>query len=285
MISRSFYRKGIQTTIQNVGYYAPCGPNLSKPCVPCTFEFLISASPHPKLTTLGISLGGQPVKHRQLARQVGVHVEDPPASSMASFKFSRSVPSQGATFIFGSWLCIADGVGDFRRFLVDMKPKISAAEIRSDLDKFVDDLDNLSTCVSATGIEMDSAPGSTSSSVAATSPGLDSFQSGDPHSRSQLGSCKLATDLQEANVSGSLSMLEKDLDFLLQDGKPEATARRGASGCFGAGDHLHAGGAHCALEGHGALRSTRGRGSTCGSPRALALSRRQAIGYRGGGVD
>jgi hypothetical protein len=57
-------QKAIQT-IQDVGCYAPCGPNLSKSCVPCTFEFLISASPHPKLTTLGISLGGQPVKHRQ----------------------------------------------------------------------------------------------------------------------------------------------------------------------------------------------------------------------------
>jgi hypothetical protein len=55
--------KAIQT-IQDVGYYAPCGPNLSKLCVPCTFEFLISVSPHPKLTTLDISLGGQPVKHR-----------------------------------------------------------------------------------------------------------------------------------------------------------------------------------------------------------------------------
>jgi hypothetical protein len=71
-----------------------------------------------------------------------------------------------------------------------MKPKISAADLRCDLDKFVDDLDNLSTCASATKIEMESAPGSTSSSVAATSPGLDSFQSGDLYSRSQLGSCK-----------------------------------------------------------------------------------------------
>jgi hypothetical protein len=143
---------------------------------------------------------------------------------MATFKFSRSVPSQGTTFVFGSWVCIADGVGDFRRFLVDMKPKTSAADLRSDLDKFVDDLDNLSTCASATKIEMESAPG------------LDSFQSRDTHNRSQLGSCKLATDLQEANVSGSLSMLKKDLDFLLQDGRLEATACRGASGCFGARD-------------------------------------------------
>jgi hypothetical protein len=44
----------------------------------------------------------------------------------------------------------------------------------------------------------------------------------------------LATDLQEANTSESLSTLEKDLDSLLQLGKPEATARRGAMGCFGA---------------------------------------------------
>jgi hypothetical protein len=170
---------------------------------------------HPKPTTLGISLGGQPVKHRQLARQVGGRVEDPLASSMATFKFSRSVPSQGTTFIFGSSVCIADGVGNFQQFLVDMKPKTSAADLRSDLDKFINDLDNLSTCASATKIEMESAPGSTSSSVAATSPGLDSFQSRDLRNRSQRGSCKLATDLQEANVSGSLSMLEKDLHFLL----------------------------------------------------------------------
>jgi hypothetical protein len=135
---------------------------------------------------------------------------------MASFKFTRSVPSQGTTFVFGSWVYIADGVGDFRRFLVDMKPKTSAADPRSDLDKFVDDLDDLSTCASAT-----------SSSVAATSLGLDSFQSKDLRNQSQLGSRNPATDLQEANVSGSLSMLEKDLDSLLQDGRPEATTCRG----------------------------------------------------------
>jgi hypothetical protein len=42
----------------------------------------------------------------------------------------------------------------------------------------------------------------------------------------------LATDLQEANGSESLSILEEDLDSLLQ--KPEATTCRGASGYFGA---------------------------------------------------
>jgi hypothetical protein len=57
--------KAIQITIQDVGYYASCGLNLSKFCVCCTFELLISVSPHLKLTALSISLGGQPVKHRQ----------------------------------------------------------------------------------------------------------------------------------------------------------------------------------------------------------------------------
>jgi hypothetical protein len=42
----------------------------------------------------------------------------------------------------------------------------------------------------------------------------------------------LATDLQEAGISESLSILEEDLDSLLQ--KPEATARWEASGCFDA---------------------------------------------------
>jgi hypothetical protein len=63
---------------------------------------------------------------------------------------------------------------------------------------------------------------------------LDSFQSEDLCSRSRLGLCNLATNLQEANISESLSTLEEDLDTLLQHGKPEATTRRGALGCFGA---------------------------------------------------
>jgi hypothetical protein len=180
----------------------------------------------PKFTTLGIPFGGQPVKHRQLARQVGVRVEDAPANSMASFQFIRSVPSQGTTFIFGSWVCIIDGAGSFRRFLVDMKLKTPAADPRGDLDKLVDDLDNLSIHASAARIEVESASSATSSGAVATFLGLDSFQSKDSRSQSRLGLRNLATDLQEADI----------LDSLLQLGGPEATARRGALGCFGAGD-------------------------------------------------
>jgi hypothetical protein len=50
------------------------------------------------------------------------------------------------------------------------------------------------------------------------------------------GSRNPATNLQEVDVSESLSALEKDLDSLLQFGGLEATACWGASGCFGASD-------------------------------------------------
>jgi hypothetical protein len=185
---------------------------------------------------VGIPLGGQPVKHQQLARQVGERVEDPPASSMASFQFTRSVSSQGRTFVFGSWVCITDGASNFHRFLVDMKPKTPTAGLHSNLDKFVDDLDDLSIHASTVKIEVESAPGATSSGAAVTSFRLDSFQSKDSRSQSRLGSRNLAIDLQEADISESLYALQKDLDSLLQLGGPEATACRGASGCFCASD-------------------------------------------------
>jgi hypothetical protein len=44
--------KAIQT-IQDVGYYALGGPNLSKLCVPYTFEFLILATPYLQTHHLG----------------------------------------------------------------------------------------------------------------------------------------------------------------------------------------------------------------------------------------
>jgi hypothetical protein len=137
-------------------------------------------------------------------------------------------------FVFGSWVCVADGAGSFCRFLIDKKLKTPAAGFHSDLDKFVDNLDDLSIHGSATRTEEEFAFGMTSSSAATTFLGLDSFQSEDSRSRSRLGLCNLATDLQKANISESLSTLEKDLDPLLQLGNPEVTARRGASGCSGA---------------------------------------------------
>jgi hypothetical protein len=111
-------------------------------------------SPYLKLTTSGIPLGEQVVKYRQLARQVGVRIEDPLVNSMASFKFTSAMLPQGMMFIFGSWVCIADGAGDFRWFTIDvMKPKTLAASFYSDLDEFVDNLNDLLTHGFATRTE------------------------------------------------------------------------------------------------------------------------------------
>jgi hypothetical protein len=81
-------------------------------------------------------------------------------------------------FVFGSWVCIADGA------VVDMKSKTPAAGSQSNLDKFVDDLDDLSIHGSAMRIEEEFSSGVTSSGAATTFLGLDLFQSKDSRSRS-----------------------------------------------------------------------------------------------------
>jgi hypothetical protein len=65
-----------------------------------------------------------------------------------------------------------------------MKPKTPAVGSHGDLDKFVDNLDDLSILGSATRTEEESASSATSSSAATTFLGLDSFQSEDSRSRS-----------------------------------------------------------------------------------------------------
>jgi hypothetical protein len=65
-----------------------------------------------------------------------------------------------------------------------MKSKTPAVGSHSNLDKFVDDLDDLSIHGTTTRIEEESASGATSSGAATTFLGLDSFQSKDSHSRS-----------------------------------------------------------------------------------------------------
>jgi hypothetical protein len=114
-----------------------------------------------------------------------------------------------------------------------MKPKTLAANFHSELDEFVDNLDDLLTHGSTRKIEEEFIFNATPPRAATTTLRSDSLQSEDLHSRSRLGPCNSATEPQEANNSESLSALEKDLDFLLQIGKPEATARRGAAGRLG----------------------------------------------------
>jgi hypothetical protein len=114
-----------------------------------------------------------------------------------------------------------------------MKSKTLAASFHSELDEFVDNLDDLLTHGSTRKIEEESVFNATPPRASTTTLGSDSLQSEDLCSRSRLGPCKSAAEPQEANNSESLSALEKDLDFLLQIGKPEATARQGAAGRLG----------------------------------------------------
>jgi hypothetical protein len=63
---------------------------------------------------------------------------------MASFNFTSAVLDEGTTFIFGSWICVANGLGDFNSHLVDSgKPEASTPTRHSDLDEFIDNLDEL----------------------------------------------------------------------------------------------------------------------------------------------
>jgi hypothetical protein len=70
---------------------------------------------------------GVTVKHRQLARQVGVFIEHPLKNSMASLSFTSNMLDKGTTFIFGSWICVANSFSGFNSCLVDSrKPEASA---------------------------------------------------------------------------------------------------------------------------------------------------------------
>jgi len=59
------------------------------------------------------------VKHRQLAPTVGPLAKDQQKNSMASFEFRCPAIDAGTTFIFGSWVYIANNSGGFSSHLID----------------------------------------------------------------------------------------------------------------------------------------------------------------------
>ena len=72
--------------------------------------FLVPSSsravdPYLQTLLLRVSLSRLGGKHRRLARQVGDSASSS-ASSMATFPFSTMAPPQGATLVFGSWVCV-----------------------------------------------------------------------------------------------------------------------------------------------------------------------------------
>jgi hypothetical protein len=73
-----------------------------------------------------------------------VFIEHPPENFMASLSFTSTGLDESITFIFGSWICIVDGLGGFNSHLVDSrKPEASTPNRCSDLNEFIDNLDEL----------------------------------------------------------------------------------------------------------------------------------------------
>jgi hypothetical protein len=73
---------------------------------------------------------------------------------MAIFKFPSPVLPEGTTFVFGSWVCVANGAGGFRWHIVDDTIKLKT--LASRLDDFVDSLDELPFFDSARETEAES---------------------------------------------------------------------------------------------------------------------------------
>jgi hypothetical protein len=111
---------------------------------------------------------------------------------MASPSFTSTVLDEGTTFIFGSWICIANGLGGFNSHLVhSRKPEASTSTRSSNLDELL--LANLPRQIERTFIF-------DATSTRAT-PGL-------------LGSD--SNQSEEASRSKSLSYLEEDFDRLFK---------------------------------------------------------------------
>jgi hypothetical protein len=73
-----------------------------------------------------------------------VLIDDPPENSMASFNFTSVVLDEGTIFIFGSWICVADGLGGFNSHQANSEePEASPSTSSSDLDDFIDNLDDM----------------------------------------------------------------------------------------------------------------------------------------------
>ena len=77
-----------------------------------------AVDPYLQTLLLRVSLSRFGGEHRQLACQVG-DLASSSASLMATFAFSTMAPPRGATFIFGSWVCVANSSGGFDSHLTN----------------------------------------------------------------------------------------------------------------------------------------------------------------------
>jgi hypothetical protein len=117
---------------------------------------------------------------------------------------------EGTTFIFGSWICIVNGLGGFNSHLANSRePETSSSTQSSDLVEFIDNLDELLLPDLVLQVEKMSVFDATSTPDAPDLVGSDSKKS------------------KGTTQSKSLSDLEKELDLLLKLKDVGATACRG----------------------------------------------------------
>jgi hypothetical protein len=130
---------------------------------------------------------------------------------------------EGTTFIFGSWICVANGSGGFNGHLVDSRnPEAFAVNQRSDLNELL--LPDL-----AGEIERMSVFDVTSTHAAPGPLGLDSNRSKEVRTLFPFWLRNATSVNEEATRSESLSDLEEDLDRLLKLEDEGAIACRGGA--------------------------------------------------------
>ena len=88
-----------------------------------------AVDPYLQTLLLRVSLSRFGGKHRQLSRQVGESASSS-ATFIATFAFSTVAPPQGTTFVFGSWVCVANGSDGFDSHLTN-PPKLKATTSES----------------------------------------------------------------------------------------------------------------------------------------------------------
>jgi hypothetical protein len=156
-------------------------------------------------------------------------IDDPQANLMASFNFTSAMLDESTTVIFGWWVCVPDGAGSFHRHLVDdMKPKAFTAAQRSDLDEFIDNLDETLLPDLARKVEEESTADATSTHATPGLLGSDSIRSEEERTRLLFGLHNTASIYQELTQSEFISTFEEDLDNLLKLGDAGATTCRDA---------------------------------------------------------
>ncbi|CAN6356125.1 unnamed protein product [Urochloa humidicola] len=141
---------------------------------------------------------------------------------MASFKQTIAF-EKGATFIFGSCVCIADDIGSFQRHLVpDEEKKVSTSTVDDLIENFGEI--TLSDIVRGHEFESESLSTSTQSRVGPFEPDSISSSNLKIHPTQPMGFRNSATVYQEALRRKFESITDKNENFLVRVGDGHAIA-------------------------------------------------------------